>query len=167
VTVCTSLSKMYALSGMRAAYAVAEPATAEELRRWTPPWPVSLPAQMAAVAALRDPDYYGERWHATHALRRRLAADLAGSAQDVTVEESVANFLSVTLPSGGPSAAQLVHECRRHGVYLRDLSPLSPRYEGRTVRIAVRDTAENARIVAACRAALDVLRPTPATAAAR
>jgi histidinol-phosphate/aromatic aminotransferase/cobyric acid decarboxylase-like protein len=52
-----------------------------------------------------------------------------------------------------------VAECRRHGVYLRDLSPLSPRYEGRTVRIAVRDTAENARIVAACRAALDVLRP--------
>ncbi|WP_405555479.1 histidinol-phosphate aminotransferase family protein [Streptomyces canus] len=159
VTVCTSLSKMYALSGMRAAYAVAEPATAEELRRWTPPWPVSLPAQLAAVAALRAPEYYLDRWHATHALRRRLAADLAGSAQDVTVEESVANFLSVTLPPGGPSAAQLVHECRRQGVYLRDLSPLSPRYEGRTVRIAVRDTTENARIVAACRAALDVLRP--------
>ena len=159
VVVCTSLSKMYALSGMRAAYLVAEPATAARLRRWTPPWPVSLAAQLAAVAALRDPAYYSDRWLRTHALRRRLAADLAGLDETVVVDETVANFLTLTLPAGGPSAAQVVAECRRHDVYLRDLSPLSPRYEGRTVRIAVRDTAENARIVAACRAALDLLRP--------
>ncbi|MDO0914527.1 aminotransferase class I/II-fold pyridoxal phosphate-dependent enzyme [Streptomyces sp. DT2A-34] len=159
VVVCSSLSKMYALSGMRAAYLVAEPVTAARLRRWTPPWPVSLPAQLAAVAALRDPAYYSDRWLRTHALRRQLAADLAGLDDTLTVEEAVANFLTVTLPSAGPSAAQLVSECRRHDVYLRDLSPLSAEYQGRTVRIAVRDTAENARIVAACRAALDALRP--------
>ncbi|MFE0451767.1 aminotransferase class I/II-fold pyridoxal phosphate-dependent enzyme [Streptomyces sp. NPDC058914] len=159
VVVCASLSKMYALSGMRAAYLVAEPATAARLRRRTPPWPVSLPAQLAAVAALRDPAYYSDRWQRTHALRRRLAADLAALDETLVVEEAVANFLTVTLPSGGPSAAQLVQECRRQDVYLRDLSPLSSQYQGRTVRIAVRDTAENARIVAACRAALDVLRP--------
>ncbi|GGZ21950.1 histidinol-phosphate aminotransferase family protein [Streptomyces poonensis] len=158
VVVCSSLSKMYALSGVRAAYLVAEPATAALLRRWTPPWPVGLPAQLAAVAALRDPAYYRDRWQRTHALRRELAADLAGLDGSLVVEEAVANFLTVTLPPGGPSAAQLVHECRRHDVYLRDLSPLSPLYEGRAVRIAVRDTAENARIVAACRTALDDLR---------
>ncbi|MCE0447241.1 hypothetical protein LT493_31745 [Streptomyces tricolor] len=68
------------------------------------------------------------------------------------------------MPPDGPSAARLVRECRRHDVFLRDLSPMSPAYEGRTVRIAVRDTAENARIVAACRSALDALR-TPAAVA--
>ncbi|MDT9681112.1 histidinol-phosphate transaminase [Streptomyces sp. TRM76323] len=159
VVVCSSLSKMYALSGVRAAYLVAEPTTAARLRRWTPPWPVSLPAQLAAVAALRDPAYYGDRWLRTHALRRRLAVDLAGLDEAVVVEEGVANFLNVTLPPDGPSAARLVNECRRHDVYLRDLSPLSPEYQGRTVRVAVRDTAENARVVAACRAALEALRP--------
>ncbi|NGN68230.1 aminotransferase class I/II-fold pyridoxal phosphate-dependent enzyme [Streptomyces sp. A7024] len=159
VVVCTSLSKMYALSGMRAAYLVAEPGTAAEVRRWTPPWPVSLPAQLAAVAALRDPAYYRERWLSTHVLRGQLAGELGELDPEVAIEESAANFLSLTLPSDGPSAAQLVRECRRHDVYLRDLSPLSPGYEGRTVRIAVRDTAENARIVAACRAALEALRP--------
>ncbi|MFD5659379.1 histidinol-phosphate aminotransferase family protein [Streptomyces hirsutus] len=163
VVVCTSLSKMYALSGLRAAYLVAEPATVAQLRRWTPPWPVSLPAQLAAVAALRDPAYYRDCWLRTHALRQQLATDLAKLDENVRVEEAVANFLTVTLPSGGPSAAHLVNECRRHDVYLRDLSPLSPQYQGRTVRIAVRDTAENARIVAACRAALDVLRPGPSS----
>lgn len=43
-------------------------------------------------------------------------------------------------------------------MYLRDLSPLSAAYEGRTVRVAVRDTAQNTRIVAAYRSALTALR---------
>ncbi|MFE2021821.1 aminotransferase class I/II-fold pyridoxal phosphate-dependent enzyme [Streptomyces sp. NPDC059499] len=159
VVVCTSLSKMYALSGARAAYLVAEPATAALLRRWTPPWAVGLPAQLAAVATLRDPAYYRACWLRTHALRRQLAADLAQVDDTVVIEEGVANFLNITLPYDGPSAARLVQECRRHDVYLRDLSPLSPQYEGRTVRVAVRDTAENARIVAAYEAALETLLP--------
>ncbi|MGW0120620.1 aminotransferase class I/II-fold pyridoxal phosphate-dependent enzyme [Streptomyces sp. NPDC003327] len=168
VVVCTSLSKMYALSGMRAAYLVAEPGTAVALRRWTPPWPVSLPAQLAAVTALRDPDYYAGRWARTHVLRRELAAGLAELDGFASVEEGAANFLAVTLPRGGPSAAELVRACRRDDVYLRDLSPMSPAYEGRTVRIAVRDTAENARIVAACRSALAALSDRlPRAAAAR
>ncbi|MFF3756510.1 aminotransferase class I/II-fold pyridoxal phosphate-dependent enzyme [Streptomyces sp. NPDC002185] len=158
VVVCTSLSKMYALSGMRAAYLVADPDTAGELRRWTPPWPVSLPAQLAAVTALRDPAYYAERWARTGELRRELAAALAELDGFASVDEGLANFLTVTLPPDGPSAARLVRECRRHDVYLRDLSPMSPAFEGRTFRVAVRDTAENARVVAACRSALDALR---------
>ncbi|MEU7723114.1 histidinol-phosphate aminotransferase family protein [Streptomyces tibetensis] len=161
VVVCTSMSKTYALSGVRAAYLVAEPRTAQELNRWTPPWAVGLPAQLAAVAALRDPAYYAAALRRTHELRRRLAADLSAVDASVDVEESVANFLTLTLPWGGPSAASLVAECRHHGVYLRDLSPLSPAYEGRTVRVAVRDTGENARIVDAFRAALGVLRACP------
>ena len=158
VVVCTSMSKVYALSGVRAAYLVAEADTAAELRRWTPPWAVGLPAQLAAVAALRDPEYYTGVLRRTHELRRGLAADLAAVDASVTVEESVANFLTLTLPPGGASAASLVTECRRHGVFLRDLSPLSSAYEGRTVRVAVRDAVENARIVDAYRAALGELR---------
>jgi histidinol-phosphate/aromatic aminotransferase/cobyric acid decarboxylase-like protein len=166
VTVCTSMSKMFALSGVRAAYLVAEAETARELRRWTPPWAVSLPAQLAAVAALRDPAHYAACWERTHVLRGRLAEDLRALGGFTEAAESVANFVTVTLPHAGPSAARLVRECRRYGVHLRDLSPMSPAYEGRTVRIAVRDTAENARIVAACRGALDALRPADAAPAA-
>ncbi|MEU5216595.1 histidinol-phosphate transaminase [Streptomyces sp. NPDC020807] len=158
VVVCTSLSKMYALSGMRAAYLVADPETAGELRRWTPPWPVSLPAQIAAVTALRDPAYYAERWARTHELRRELAAALAELDGFASVDEGAANYLSVTLPLGGAGAADFVRACRRHDVYLRDLSPMSPAFEGRTVRIAVRDTADNARVVEACAKVLAALR---------
>jgi histidinol-phosphate/aromatic aminotransferase/cobyric acid decarboxylase-like protein len=154
VVVCTSLSKMYALSGMRVAYLVADPSVATELRRWTPPWPVSLPAQMAAVAALGQHDHYRDCWQRTHELRATLAAELAGLDDDLVVDEGVSNFVNVVLPVDGPSAATFVAECRHHDVYLRDLSPMSSQYEGRTVRIAVKTPDENARIVAACRAVL-------------
>ena len=158
VVVCTSLSKMFALSGMRAAYVVAEPSVAADLRRWTPPWPVSLPAQLAAVAALSHPRYYRDCWQRTHELRAKMAAELAGLDDELVVDEGVTNFLNIVLPIAGPSAAVFVTECRRHDVYLRDLSPMSSQYEGRTVRIAVKDTDENARIVAACRNVLSAHR---------
>ncbi|MEU0569374.1 histidinol-phosphate transaminase [Nonomuraea sp. NPDC005983] len=147
--VCTSLSKMYALSGLRAAYLTAPPRLAAELRRWTPPWAVSLPAQIAAVHALRDPAYYAAQWAKTVVLRAELVAALTAIGADLQVSESVANFVLLTLPPGGPGAARLVDRCRRQGVFLRDLSPLSPAFEGRTVRIAVRDAAANARVAAA------------------
>ncbi len=158
VAVCTSLSKMYALSGLRAAFITAEPRTAADLRRLMPPWQVGLPAQLAAVAALRDPEHYRAAWARTHELRREMVRDL-GALGVGEVEESVANFLTLTLPAGGPSAAEFVRSCRAQGVHLRDLSALSPQYEGRTVRVAVRDTTENALIVAACDAAGPATRP--------
>ncbi|GAB1692256.1 aminotransferase class I/II-fold pyridoxal phosphate-dependent enzyme [Krasilnikovia sp. M28-CT-15] len=154
VVVCTSMSKMYALSGMRVAYLTSDEATAAALRRWTPPWAVSLPAQLAAVAALRDPAYYAGRWAQTAVLRDELAQALRTVQPAARVDAAVANFLLVTLPSEGPSAAEVVVRCRRDDVYLRDLSPMSPAFQGRTVRIAVKDQAANARIVAAYRAAV-------------
>jgi len=45
VTVCKSMSKVYALSGARVAYLVAAPEVAGELRRHTPPWVVGFPAR--------------------------------------------------------------------------------------------------------------------------
>lgn len=154
--VCTSLSKMYALSGLRAAYLTAPPPIVEDVLRWTPPWAVSLPAQIAAVNALRDPAYYTARWAQTAVLRGELAAALAEADENLRVSESVANFVLLTLPRGGLTASRLVDRCRRQGVFLRDLTPMSPAFEGRTVRIAVRDAAANARVAIAVAEALRV-----------
>jgi histidinol-phosphate/aromatic aminotransferase/cobyric acid decarboxylase-like protein len=151
------MSKMYALSGMRVAYLVSDAATAAPLRRWTPPWAISLPAQLAAVAALRDPAYYTARWEQTRELRAGLAAALRAVDPAANVDEAVANFLLITLPAGGPSAADVVTACRRDDVYLRDLSPMSAAFQGRTIRVAVKDPAANTRIVTAYSAALAAL----------
>jgi histidinol-phosphate/aromatic aminotransferase/cobyric acid decarboxylase-like protein len=55
VLVCKSMSKVYALSGMRAAYLCGPMDQLAELIPLTPPWAVSLVAQVAAVRALEDP----------------------------------------------------------------------------------------------------------------
>lgn len=158
--VCKSLSKMYALSGLRAAYLTGPAELAAELRRWTPPWGLGLPAQIAAVHALRDPGYYAEHWAQTRALRSGLAERLAAIGDDLHVHESAANFVLLTLPRSGPTAAALVAACRRAGVFLRDLSPLSPAFEGRTIRISVRDPDANDHIATTVSAALYRLRTT-------
>ena len=154
VVVCKSLSKVYALSGLRAAYAVGAPPVAAQLRRWTPPWAVSLPAQVAAVRALRDPDHYRACWAHTERLRAELARDLAGAVGGGEVIESRVNFVLVSLPRGGSCASEVVRRCRERGVYLRDLTSLSATFEQRTIRVAVRTADENARIVDALGAAL-------------
>src|ERR1044071_8789664 len=91
VIVCKSMSKVYALSGARAAYLCAGPHQLEELRSLTPPWAVSLPAQVAAVKALRDPEYYALRYRETQTLRRELSLALGALGWELV--PGVAHFV--------------------------------------------------------------------------
>src|SRR5581483_11240201 len=107
VVVCKSMSKVYALSGARAAYLCGPAGLMEELRAINPPWAVSLLAQVAAVAALQDPDYYAARYAETHRLRDELAAKLSSLAGWEIIPGS-ANFLLCQLEERGPDAAAFV-----------------------------------------------------------
>jgi histidinol-phosphate/aromatic aminotransferase/cobyric acid decarboxylase-like protein/GNAT superfamily N-acetyltransferase len=142
--VCKSMSKVYALSGARVAYLCASAHQLEELRAITPPWVVGLPSQVAAVQALHDPDYYAARYAETAALREALADQLRSLEWDVT--PGIANFLLCSVPSAGPTAAAIVHECQKHGLFLRDAAAMGAGLGERTVRIAVKDSATNARM---------------------
>jgi histidinol-phosphate/aromatic aminotransferase/cobyric acid decarboxylase-like protein len=75
--VLKSMSKVYALSGLRVGYLVAHPATVRALAPWTPPWSVSLPAQVAAIEALADPAYYQQKYLETHALREAALSGIS------------------------------------------------------------------------------------------
>ncbi len=57
VIVVRSLTKFYAIPGLRLGYAVADPAIAERIRSQIPPWSVNVLAQEAAVALLADEEY--------------------------------------------------------------------------------------------------------------
>ncbi len=72
VIVCKSMSKVYALSGLRAAYLCGSPVLLELLKTISPPWAVSLPAQIAAVFAMQDSEYYNSKYEETHFLRDEL-----------------------------------------------------------------------------------------------
>lgn len=148
VFVCKSMSKVYALSGMRAAYLAGTPNAIAPLRRITPPWAVSLPAQVAVVRALGDGAYYARRWRETSALRARLR----GMLERIPGIEEVsgnANFLMVHLDPAGVHAADVIAQCQQDGVYLRDLTPASPRLGPHVFRTAVKNTSRNSAIAGA------------------
>lgn len=150
VVVCKSMSKAYALSGVRVGYLCGHPRVIELLRPLNPPWAVSLPGQMAAVMALQDPEYYAKRYLETHGLRSRLAADLQGIG-DFTVVPGEANYLLCHLPEYGPDAATLMVRCREYGLFLRDAGVTAPRLGGRSIRIAVKDAETNRRMIGVLR----------------
>ena len=145
VVVCKSMSKVYALSGMRAAYLCAPPHVAHDILSITPPWVVGLLAQVAAVEALNDPGYYAERYAETDVFRSELVGRLR-SLDAMDVLEGPANFVLCHLRPDGPSAARVCDSCRAHDVFLRDLSSLSPRLGPHALRIAIKDRPANQRI---------------------
>jgi histidinol-phosphate/aromatic aminotransferase/cobyric acid decarboxylase-like protein/GNAT superfamily N-acetyltransferase len=145
VIVCKSMSKVYALSGARAAYLCAAPHQLEQLRAITPPWVVSLPAQVAAVNALRDPQYYAARYRETAELRQSLAAGLEELGWDVL--PGIASFLLCHLPADGPSAASVTAACRRRDLFVRDAALMGTRLGTHALRIAVKDAATNRKML--------------------
>jgi histidinol-phosphate/aromatic aminotransferase/cobyric acid decarboxylase-like protein/GNAT superfamily N-acetyltransferase len=143
--VCKSMSKAYALSGMRVAYLCAGQHHLEEMRALTPPWVVGLPSQVAAVKALENAGYYERRWKQTAALRRSLAGNLHELGWDVI--PGSANFLLAHLPEDGPAAREVVSGCRERGLFLRDAAAMGSRLGDRAIRIAVKDAATNRRMI--------------------
>ncbi len=146
VVVCKSMSKVYALSGLRVGYLCGPPSIIGTLRLLNPPWSVSLPGQLAAVAALQDADYYYRRYRETHALRARLADDLMALG-DIEVTPGVANYLLCQLPEDSPTAKMVIERCRRDNLFLRDASATSASLGPRSMRIAVKNAATNRRMV--------------------
>ena len=149
VVVCKSMSKVYGLSGARAAYLCAPATLAHALREITPPWAVSLPAQVAAVNALDDPDYYSERYRETHLLRDDLTRSLREAGFEVS--PSVTNFLLCHLPAGSPSAALVSQRSRDRGLYLRTGREIAEVLGEDTLRIAVKDSTTNEKMMAILR----------------
>ncbi|MCS6803186.1 MAG: histidinol-phosphate transaminase [Chloroflexota bacterium] len=114
VLLIRSLTKVYAIPGVRLGYALASPAVATTLRRIAPPWSVSAPAIAAGLAALRDPAWE-QRAAATARLEReRLAAGLR--ARGLRPLPSAANFLLVAVPNA-PAVRRTLLE---RGVLVRD-----------------------------------------------
>ncbi|MDF1698873.1 MAG: histidinol-phosphate transaminase [Saprospiraceae bacterium] len=146
VIVCKSMSKVYALSGLRSAYLCASAYQLENLQCITPPWAVSLPAQIAAVIALQDEAYYREKYKETHFLREQMIMELS-KLDLLSIVNTTTNFVLCHLKEDGPTAAELVSECRKVGVYLRDVGTMGKQFGKYTIRIAIKDSQTNQKIL--------------------
>lgn len=145
VSVCKSMSKAYALSGARVAYLCAGAHQLEELRAFTPPWVVSLLAQVAAVRALESPEYYSAKWRETGLLRDHLALGLTQLGWEVI--PGTANFLLCHLPERGLTAAEIVTRSKQRGLFVRDAVGMGAKLGGHAIRVAVKDAETNKRVL--------------------
>jgi histidinol-phosphate/aromatic aminotransferase/cobyric acid decarboxylase-like protein len=153
VVVCKSMSKVYALSGMRAAYLCASPHQLEELRAITPPWVIGLPAQVAAVAALNSPAYYEQRYAETHHFRDEMKRALENLGLDIVPGRT--NCLLAHLNADGPIASRVVAACRERGLFIRDAKLMGVKIGERAIRIAVKDPETNQKILQILASVLD------------
>ncbi len=140
------MSKVYALSGVRAAYLCCSPHLIEILKQFSPPWSISLPSQAAAITALLDNEYYQQKYAETHVLRNRLKQDLQELGVDEVIN-GVANFLLFYIPAHFPDIDEFLESCKQKNLYLRDVSNMGKNIGLNAVRIAVKDEVINNKMI--------------------
>lgn len=153
VIVLRSLTKTWALPGLRAGYALGRPELLARLAAPRPPWPVST-LVLEAVTACSEPAAVAEAAHAATetARHREWMADRLAALPGVHVHQPAAGpYLLLRVPDGERLRAAL----SRDGIAVRraDTFPgLTPDH----LRVALRPPAVATELLDALRAALDV-----------
>jgi threonine-phosphate decarboxylase len=139
-----SMTKFFAIPGLRLGYAIGAPETIEAIGSLQNPWSVNTAAQVAGIASLCDPDYCEHTRNYVAAERDRLASALAG-LPGLDVFPSHANYLLVQIRKG-PSAAELRCRLLEKGILIRVCGNFEG-LDGSFFRVAVRLREENERLV--------------------
>ncbi|EHM41115.1 aminotransferase class I/II-fold pyridoxal phosphate-dependent enzyme [Anaeroglobus geminatus] len=140
-----SLTKFYALPGLRLAFAAAAETVVARMEAHKDCWNVNILAQLAGAAALRDNEYA----RASIALIKREAAFLKrhlSAINGVRIFGGTVNFILIKLERMYGSATACVSFLEQEGILLRNCS----NYEGlndRFLRIAVKDRKTNEIVI--------------------
>lgn len=138
--VLRSLTKFYAMPGIRLGYAVAASEVIERLTGLIPPWSVGTLAQAAGVAALADTGYRERTLCLIAKEREFLTAGLA-AFPGLRLYPSAANYLLVEM-TGDITATYLHDSLLYRRILIRDCANF-PGLSDRFFRVAVRGRAEN------------------------
>jgi threonine-phosphate decarboxylase len=136
--VLRSLTKFYAIPGLRVG-ALVQP---DAVRGEREPWQVNVLAEAAAIASLQDADY-SIRSRCFVERERPWLMERLSSLRGVTVEPSCVNFLYVRLEYDPACLCEFLLERK---ILLRNCSRW-PGLEQPSVRLAVRTREENTRLL--------------------
>ncbi len=140
VLVLRSMTKDYALAGLRLGYAVGEEALITALQRVQPPWSVSAPAQQAGLAALADQAHLARTLAATRAAQQAFTTALKQKGWQVM--PSATHFFLLFVGQATTFREQLLQA----GIMVRDGTSFGlPEY----VRLGTRRPTENAQLLEA------------------
>jgi L-threonine-O-3-phosphate decarboxylase len=138
--VLQSMTKAYALAGLRLGYAIGHPTVIRALALARPPWNVNALAQAAGLAALADQAHLTRSLAQLTAARSALIQGL--QAMNVALLPSTTHFFLLQVQD----ATALRRALLQHGILVRDCTSFGlPGY----IRIATRLPAENDRLLSA------------------
>ena len=140
VIIVRSMTKDYALAGLRLGYAIANQEVIDALRKVCPPWNVNVVAQKAGVIALSDETYLEQCKEKIGEAKQFLISELHRIG--FTLVPSKANFFLVKVGNGRGFRFALL----KRGILVRDCSSFGlPEY----VRITARTMPECQKLIAA------------------
>lgn len=139
-----SMTKFFAIPGLRLGYAIGAPETIEAITSLQDPWSVNTAAQVAGIASLSDAGYCQRTRNYIDRERARLAAGL-DALSFLRVFPSRANYLLVEIRNGS-GAAELRSRLMEKGFLIRDCGNFQG-LDGRFFRVAVRLREENERLL--------------------
>jgi threonine-phosphate decarboxylase len=149
VVVLRSLTKSFAIAGLRLGFLAAESGLLARLRDSIEPWSVNAAAEAVGLACLgARPDYLICTRELVGRERAFLATALA-SVDQIRVFPSAANFLMIAV-ANEPAPGGFAWHMAAHRTVIRDLARLPGCGRG-MYRIAVRTHADNERLVAAAK----------------
>jgi histidinol-phosphate aminotransferase len=145
LVILRSMTKDYALAGLRLGYGIARGPVISVLQRVQPPWSVSAAAQAAGLQALQAPDYPAASWKKIREAKDFLIEGLVGLG--ITPVPSAANFFLIKVGEASRFRKALL----RQGVLVRDCASFGlPGY----LRLAPRTIPECRKLLAAFAGAL-------------
>jgi threonine-phosphate decarboxylase len=144
LVVLRSLTKFYAIPGIRAGFLSAGCELFKRISALQLPWSVSVPAQVLATHCLSDDNWAARSRDYLLRSREKLVAGLK-SIPGITPLPSEVNYLLVRLDPPAPNADELFRKLRKEGTLVRHCGSfgLGSRY----IRVAVRTVGENADLV--------------------
>ncbi|KAA0955689.1 pyridoxal phosphate-dependent class II aminotransferase [Sporosarcina sp. ANT_H38] len=137
VIIVRSMTKMYAIPGIRLGYIAADPSIIRGIKALAPHWNVNgLAAQIGAVC-LQEVQYREQAIQYSNSEREKMTLFLKGN--DCNVTNSVTNFISFTLGSGRDSN-KLYEDMLARGIVLRHSQNFRG-MDGRWLRIGMKNDA--------------------------
>lgn len=146
MVVLRSLTKFYAMPGLRIGYMVGASKVVDRMKDRQPPWSVNSLVQEASRAVLQDQAYAIQSRTFMEQERSRFMRGLR-ALPGIRVYPSAANFVLIELPAW-TSACETTDQLAAAGLLVRDCSPL-PGLTTQMIRVAIRTAKENRRLIAA------------------
>lgn len=148
-----SLTKFYAIPGLRLGFALAGPDITDLLHVAKDPWNVNSLAQSAGVAALKDETYRLNSREFVQKAKQELYEKLAGFPE-LEVFEPAVNFILLNIKRTGFTSDELRENLKNEHILIRDCSNY-PGLSDAYVRVAVKRPEQNERLLAALRKVID------------